>query len=173
MTVLTDDTHYKDIAGAIRAKNGTDDTYAPSEMAEAIGAIEAVPKNIAEITSGFFTPGKDLGANATYEFMHGLSQSPDVVVITSNIFDVAPSGKSCIGFMAYMKHSAESASIVNTVYQDGETSNRAIAPYYTAVKGITLVDDKKVVITSADNRILVAGVTYSWSAMRFAKEASE
>ena len=173
MQKLYEESNIQAIANAIRAKNGTETKYKPSEMAEAIGAIEAVPKNIAEITVGFFTPDEDLKANATYEFMHGLSQSPDVVVITSNVFDVAPSGKSCLEFMAYSKHSAESASIVNTVYQDGETSNRAIAPYYTAVKGITLVDDQKVVITSADNRILAAGVTYSWSAMRFAKEAFE
>ena len=37
--VLTDNKHYTDIADAIRAKNGTDNTYKPSEMADAIEAI--------------------------------------------------------------------------------------------------------------------------------------
>lgn len=37
--VLTDNKHYTDIANAIREKNGTEDTYKPSEMADAITAI--------------------------------------------------------------------------------------------------------------------------------------
>ena len=37
MTIrYTDDRHYGDIASAIRSKNGTSNTYAPSEMAQAI-----------------------------------------------------------------------------------------------------------------------------------------
>lgn len=39
MTVLTDDTNFKAIADAIRAKNGTATKYKPSEMAGAIQAI--------------------------------------------------------------------------------------------------------------------------------------
>ena len=42
-TVFTDDTHYKNIANAIRAKNGSTDTYKPSEMSAAIEAIETTP----------------------------------------------------------------------------------------------------------------------------------
>ena len=38
--VLTDDKHYTAIAAAIREKNGTDETYKPAEMADAIAAIE-------------------------------------------------------------------------------------------------------------------------------------
>lgn len=37
--VITDDKHYTDIAAAIRAKNGTDTKYKPSEMATAIAAL--------------------------------------------------------------------------------------------------------------------------------------
>lgn len=36
--ILTDDQNYKDIAAAIREKNGSTTTYAPSEMAAAISA---------------------------------------------------------------------------------------------------------------------------------------
>jgi hypothetical protein len=39
MVVLIDDSVFKDIAQAIREKNGTEETYAPEEMAEAISAI--------------------------------------------------------------------------------------------------------------------------------------
>lgn len=39
MTILTDDSNYKAIANAIRTKNGTEETYKPSEMASAIETI--------------------------------------------------------------------------------------------------------------------------------------
>ena len=38
-TVVVNDTYLSDIADAIRAKNGSSDTYKPSEMADAISAI--------------------------------------------------------------------------------------------------------------------------------------
>ena len=40
MTVTVDDTNLKSIADAIREKNGTEETYKPSEMAAAIKAIQ-------------------------------------------------------------------------------------------------------------------------------------
>ena len=42
-TVFTDDIHYKNIADAIRAKNGTTTKYMPSDMSAAIEAIETKP----------------------------------------------------------------------------------------------------------------------------------
>ncbi len=36
MTVTVDDVNLKAIADAIRSKNGTEETYKPSEMADAI-----------------------------------------------------------------------------------------------------------------------------------------
>lgn len=41
--IYTDDTHYKNIADAIRAKNGTTTKYMPSDMSAAIEAIETTP----------------------------------------------------------------------------------------------------------------------------------
>lgn len=42
MAIVTiNDKHLVNIAGAIRAKNGTENTYKPGDMAEAISAIEA------------------------------------------------------------------------------------------------------------------------------------
>lgn len=40
-TVYTNNKHYQDIADAIREKNGTENTYTPGQMAEAILALEA------------------------------------------------------------------------------------------------------------------------------------
>ena len=39
--VYTNNKHYQDIANAIREKNGTDNTYTPGQMAEAILALDA------------------------------------------------------------------------------------------------------------------------------------
>lgn len=39
--VMTDSQHYTDIANAIREKNGSSDTYLPSQMAGAIRALDA------------------------------------------------------------------------------------------------------------------------------------
>lgn len=46
MTVTVDDTNLKAIANAIRAKNGSTNTYKPSEMASAIEAIQSGGGNI-------------------------------------------------------------------------------------------------------------------------------
>ena len=43
MTVTVDDTNLQAIADAIRAKNGSEGSYKPSEMAAAITAIETSP----------------------------------------------------------------------------------------------------------------------------------
>ena len=63
MTIITDDTNYKAIADAIRAKNGTETKYKPYEMAGAIEAIESnnydklLGKGITEISSNIVTVG--------------------------------------------------------------------------------------------------------------------
>lgn len=52
--VLVTDTHLTDIANAIREKNGTSETYKPSEMANAIESIEA-GGGTTEIEDAFIT----------------------------------------------------------------------------------------------------------------------
>lgn len=68
MTVTVDDTKLKAIADAIRAKNGTTETYKPSEMAAAISAISAggggnidslVDRSITEISSNVTLIGEN------------------------------------------------------------------------------------------------------------------
>ena len=39
--VYTNNKHYQDIADAIRKKNGTENTYTPGQMAEAILALDS------------------------------------------------------------------------------------------------------------------------------------
>lgn len=54
---LTDTQHYSAIAAAIRAKNGTADTYTPAQMAQAITAIptgEQAPEPVAEKAYTFY-----------------------------------------------------------------------------------------------------------------------
>ncbi len=62
--VITDSQHYTDIAAAIRAKNGEETTYKPSEMAAAIEAIEG-GKKVSGLSvyeySGMFTITNDDG----------------------------------------------------------------------------------------------------------------
>ena len=53
--VITDNQHYKDIADAIRAKTESGDSYKPSEMADAIMAIEGGGE-LGELEPGFVTP---------------------------------------------------------------------------------------------------------------------
>lgn len=67
-TVITDDKHYADIADAIREKNGEETTYKPSEMAEAIKALESketvASLNVYEYT-GMFTYQQEDGTMLT------------------------------------------------------------------------------------------------------------
>lgn len=75
MTVTVDDTRLQAIADAIRAKNGTSNTYKPSEMASAIesiptsggsGNIDAlINRSITEISSNVALVGESAFANCT------------------------------------------------------------------------------------------------------------
>jgi hypothetical protein len=56
---VTDNKHYSDIANAIRAKNGTETTYKPSEMAAAIDAIEGTDEIFRQIFEGTITEFND------------------------------------------------------------------------------------------------------------------
>ena len=66
-TGLTDSSNYQAIAEAIRAKNGSDETYTPEEMAAAVMAIEGQSLlsfaniDFSDWTSGEFTVTVDDG----------------------------------------------------------------------------------------------------------------
>lgn len=56
--IYTNPIHYENIAKAIREKNGTEETYKPSEMADAIRAIETDPvvEDLVVEKNGVYTP---------------------------------------------------------------------------------------------------------------------
>ena len=60
MTVIVDDSNFQNIAQAIREKNGTENTYKPNEMAEAIsnissGGVQPITINITNNGTEFMT----------------------------------------------------------------------------------------------------------------------
>jgi len=79
MIVTTDNANYAAIADAIRAKNGTDQTYTPAAMAAAIAAIETGGGTAFKTTTG------ECEMNAgTYVEVRGLSLRPIAVILWSD-----------------------------------------------------------------------------------------
>lgn len=65
-TVVVNDTYLSDIADAIRTKSGTQTTYKPSEMAEAISNIGASESNWVDITPDLSTVTNGTSTAHTY-----------------------------------------------------------------------------------------------------------
>ncbi len=71
---ITDTQHYSDIADAIRAKNGSADTYTPSEMATAIGDLPTPTP----VTKGLVFSDYDADGYPTKaEFVGSWTEIPD------------------------------------------------------------------------------------------------
>ena len=162
-----------DIKAAIEQKgvtvgDGTIDTYAELISQITGGSGGKLPSNITAINGGTWTQAASLGAGGVLDIEHGLTDTPDVIVITSNILDLDAIN---INAIAYMFYEGICQSFGYSV-----CANKAITTrvnYATANasgnQGITEVDNNKFVIKTAGNRQLAAGVTYSWIAMRWAK----
>ena len=91
-TVVVNDTYLSDIADAIRAKNGSSDTYKPSEMADAISAISGggiTPTGTIQITENG-TVNVTNYASAEVNVPTGASDWEDVTPNLANV--VAASG---------------------------------------------------------------------------------
>jgi hypothetical protein len=134
---------------------------------EILGGGETLPNNITAINGNTWTQATNLGANGTLEIIHGLTDIPDVIVISSNVFDIKPSNYN----LAYMFYETKAQSFGYSVYYNDSISTRVnynIADV-SGKQGITSVDSSKFTITTAGNRMLGAGVTYSWIALRWAK----
>jgi len=80
--VLTDDSNYTAIANAIRTKKGVETTYLPSEMATAIGSIEAANLDILSVN-----------ANGTYTPTSPKNGFSEVTVAVPNTYDAGDEGK--------------------------------------------------------------------------------
>ena len=162
-----------DIKSAIEEKgvtvgDGTIDIYAEKISEISVGSGASLPTNIDEISSGTWTQATSLSTSGVLDIAHGLTDTPDVIVITSNILDLDAINSN---ILAYMFYEGICQSFGYSV-----CANKAITTrvnYSTANAsgsyGITNVDNSKFTITTAGNRQLAAGVTYSWFAMRWAK----
>ena len=106
--VIIDDTNLTNIANAIRGKNGTTDTYKPSEMAAAITALSTGSSGGGEIELGI--QDAYMAHYPSSEFKDGTALPPRTVMIylvdTSAItgdfyftfdFDFSPSGTGSTG----------------------------------------------------------------------------
>ena len=93
--VLVTDSYLTDIADAIREKNGSEDTYLPSAMADAISAIKT-DFNGYKFVSGSFV-GDSTGV-VTIE--HNLGSLPNGVLIIINSFGSFQSSNLICAFLS-------------------------------------------------------------------------
>lgn len=86
MKGITDSRHYEDIADAIRAKNGKENKYYPSEMAAAILAIQGTGEGS---ESGGGAGGKEIASLNIYENigMFAIEYEDGSTIIGSATFD--------------------------------------------------------------------------------------
>lgn len=158
-----------DIKAAIEGKgvtvgDETIDTY--SELISRIkGGVGAdLPSNITAINGGTWTQATISKAGDTFDIMHGLTETPDVIIITSDTQEIAPTNNTPTFESIYYDANNNSMGCVS--YSKGVFS-RAWYAFDTATSGITAVDNKTFTITTVSNRCLYTGVTYSWIAVSF------
>ena len=92
--VILDDTYLFNIADAIREKNGTDDTYTPDEMADAIVALPSGGGNLAHATLTHNTGGTSY-AYRTFDLTNYIT-SGNIYFITHYGSGSQPSAFVCI-----------------------------------------------------------------------------
>lgn len=145
----------------LQLKQDFDDVY---EAGKSAGTN--LPISVAEMNGGTWTQATTIGG-APLDIQHGLTDEPDAIIITSDIFEIAPT-EYCLGYMFYEK---DAQSFGYSVYRDNEITTRV--NYNTldtsGRQGITSVDNNKFTISTANNRKLPTGVTYSWIAIRWVK----
>ena len=156
-----------DIKAAIEEKGvtvgeGRIDTYADLIRQITSGGGN-LPNNIAAINGDTWTQVASL-SSGVLEIEHGLTDTPDVIVITSDILELDAINSNVL---AYMFYDNTSQSFGYSVCANKSITTRV--NYNTAnassSQGITEVDSNKFVIKTAGNRQLAAGVTYSWVAI--------
>lgn len=96
--VIINDTHLTDIANAIRAKGGTTATYLPSEMADAITAIESGSGGGSSTTTGMVLLGNGFVSNLqSYRLISFVPQGININLTTDKnwkmLFSLIGKGK--------------------------------------------------------------------------------
>lgn len=150
------------IKAAIESKGVVVGDETIDTFAEKIVQISGeLPNNISAINGGVWTQATTLGANGVLEIEHGLTHAPDIIVISSDIFDIKPTAHN----LANLFYEKIASTTGYAVYYNEAITTRGHLVYGEATQGITAVDNSKFTIKTASNRILSAGVTYSWIAV--------
>lgn len=127
--VVVNDTYLSDIADAIRAKNGSSDTYKPSEMADAISAI----------SGGGITPTGTINIteNGTVDVTQYASASVNVPTSASDWVDVTPNLSSVtITNGTGTAHSYDSSTDALRVYSTANGTYRSASIDFTPESGV-------------------------------------
>lgn len=126
--VLVDETALQDIADAIRTKNGTQNTYKPGQMAD---AIEAIP-------SGGITPTGTVNINSNGT--HDVTQYASASVNVPNSYAASDEGK-------VVSNGALVAQGSDTVTQNGTVDTTLISSLAVNVPSTTPTGTKQISIT--------------------------
>lgn len=119
--VATDNTHYGNIAAAIREKNGLTAAYKPSEMADAIRAIQTGGE--LEIVNGSFIPAEDAKSFVVH---HNLGRIPKLAFLLLADNDLFSRANPTARFVM----SVQALENGNFIFVSNTGKNRAERPSY-------------------------------------------
>lgn len=135
---------------------------------EQIGG-EGLPEGIGEIKMGSWTQARNSGAD--YSFAHGCTMTPDIVIIYSDFRthyseSVNPSNTTLVGEY-YNRITHKSYCAVPTTYKGSlnPSANYSNSLASTDDGYISSVDATNITINCESNRLLGAGLTYTWIAI--------
>ena len=168
---ITDTQNYTDIADAIRAKNGSADTYKPDEMATAISNLPSGGGGIT-VTTGTFTPATDITGVAAVTLQGDFSDviavcvsatEADVQAATKTMNSIYLANMSCIppchtnnnnGYTGYEGY-----------YFAYNTNNQSRNGLMVEDRALRIKNDYSELIIgtgASSNLCYVAGVTYTY-----------
>lgn len=135
---------------------------------EQIGG-EGLPEGIGEIKMGSWT--QERKSSEDYSFAHGCSMTPDIVVIISDFRthyteSVKPSNTTIVGeYYNGITHKSY-CTVSNAYAGSSDPSNNVSGSLALTDDGyISSVDATNITINCASNRLLGAGLTYTWIAI--------
>lgn len=130
-----------------------------------------LPASVAEIAEGSYTQETDSGVTKT--FMHGLSSTPDIIVMWSDFktrytSESKPANTTIVGAVWNNAGGFKAYTSVSTSYTGGDNSTSPVAgtPGSENDGFITNVGDTSFDVLFKSNRRLGGGLTYKWLAIR-------